>query len=181
MAGQLILLHSQKLGQYFQFVCRAIVYPKLLIKKSKKSSLKHKYNILFLGEGPNNLALMAEVFARNEDTSTNCNLTSASMTPFIPNKCVAKVIHEKHLDLNDRLMHSILEIELFNFDLVITIGDFDQDCRPNLPGMPPHIHWDVPDPKTSMSEKKHWNFSEHQGISSMKKYKFFLNPTCFTY
>jgi PAS domain S-box-containing protein len=116
--------------------------------------LEQKHNILFLGEGPNNLALMAEVFARNADASKSCNLTSASMTPFIPNRLTEKVIHENHLDLSDAEMHSILDIELFTFDLVITIGDFDQDCRPNLPGMPPHIHWDVPDPKSKMSEKK---------------------------
>ena len=55
-------------------------------------------------------------------------------------------MREVGVDISGLPQRTPLDIELFSFDLVITLGEFDQACRPNLPGMPPHLHWDVPEP-----------------------------------
>jgi sigma-54 dependent transcriptional regulator, acetoin dehydrogenase operon transcriptional activator AcoR len=114
---------------------------------------KPKHLILFLSESGNNLHLMAECFARNMNRE-NIGLISASMTPPHINPVARSVMQEVSMDISCLEMNSLLDIELFMFDLVITLGVFDQSCRPTLPGMPPHFHWDVPDPspETEKSE-----------------------------
>jgi len=101
--------------------------------------------ILFLGDGENNLHLMAESFARKM-CSDPINFISASMTPPKLNSTAKKVMLQSNIDMSDLPLRSLLDIEPFMFDLIITLGNFDQNCRPTLPGMPPHIHWDLPDP-----------------------------------
>lgn len=108
---------------------------------------KPKHFILFLSESGNNLHLMAESFARSMK-SEDIGLISASMQPPQINPIAHQVMEEIQMDISNLRMNSLLDIELFMFDLVITLGDFDQSCRPNLPGMPPHFHWDVPDPSS---------------------------------
>ena len=114
---------------------------------------KPKHFILFLSESGNNLHLMAECFARSRNRK-NIGLISASMMPTLISAVARNVMLELNTDITGLKLKSLLDIELFMFDLVITLGDFDQSCRPTLPGMPPHVHWDVPDPspKTGTSE-----------------------------
>jgi sigma-54 dependent transcriptional regulator, acetoin dehydrogenase operon transcriptional activator AcoR len=107
--------------------------------------VKTKHKILFLSENSNCLNLMAESFARamkNDDIE----IISATMKPPKLNPIAVKVMHEVDLDITGLKQLTLLDIELFMFDLVITLGDFDPACRPTLPGMPPHLHWDLPDP-----------------------------------
>ncbi|MFO7557746.1 MAG: sigma 54-interacting transcriptional regulator [Desulfobacterales bacterium] len=101
--------------------------------------------ILFLGDGENNLHLMAESFARKM-CSDPIDFISASMTPPKLNSMAKEVMRQSNIDMSGIPLRSLLDIELFMFDLIITLGNFDQNCRPTLPGMPPHIHWDMPDP-----------------------------------
>jgi PAS domain S-box-containing protein len=101
--------------------------------------------ILFLGDGENNLHLMAESFARKM-CSDPIDFISASMTPPKLNSTAKEVMLQSNINMSDLPLRSLLDIEPFMFDLIITLGNFDQNCRPTLPGMPPHIHWDLQDP-----------------------------------
>jgi len=112
-----------------------------------------KHLILFLGEGDNNLHLMTEGFAR-ELGEDSIEFISASMTPPKPNPITNRVMQESGIDISALPMLSLLDIELFMFDLIITLGNFDQSCRPTLPGMPPHLHWDMPDPPPGVDASK---------------------------
>jgi sigma-54 dependent transcriptional regulator, acetoin dehydrogenase operon transcriptional activator AcoR len=115
-----------------------------------------KRRILFLGDGGNNLHLMANAFAHNMKTDS-VDFISASMTPPKLNPTTQKVMLESGIDLSGLPLLSLLDVEPFMFDLIITLGEFDQDCRPTLPGMPPHIHWDLPDPSPGENENHRYN------------------------
>lgn len=108
-------------------------------------TVKKKHHILFLAESSNCLNLMAEIFAR-EMRNNDIEIISATMKPPKLNPIAVRVINEVDLDITKLKQLTLLDIELFMFDLVITLGDFDPACRPTLPGMPPHFHWDLPDP-----------------------------------
>lgn len=107
--------------------------------------MKKTHKILFLAESSNNLNLMAERFARII-SDADIEIISTSMKPPILNPIAVKVMNEAGLNISELKQSTLLDIELFMFDLVITLGDFDPSCRPTLPGMPPHLHWDLPDP-----------------------------------
>ncbi len=106
---------------------------------------RKKHVILFLGESSNNLQMMAESFA-HEMNNKDTLCISACMSPPELNPLACKVMHESGMTLSKVSLRSLMDIELFMFDLIITLGDFDHDCKPSLQGMPPHIHWDLPDP-----------------------------------
>jgi PAS domain S-box-containing protein len=112
-----------------------------------------KHLILFLGDGDNNLHLMAEGLAGKMETET-VDFISASMRPPKSNSITRKVMRETGIDISALPQLSLLDVEPFMFDLIITLGDFDQNCRPTLPGMPPHLHWDVPDPAPGVDEEE---------------------------
>jgi PAS domain S-box-containing protein len=104
--------------------------------------------ILFLASGRSNLHLMAECLARRI-APKRVEIISANMSPVDLDPLASSVMAEKGFDLAAVPSRSPLDVELFTFDLVVTLGDFDQSCRPNLPGMPPHLHWDLPQPRPS--------------------------------
>jgi len=104
--------------------------------------------ILFLASGRSNLHLMAECLARRLGPK-RVEIISANMSPVDLDPLASSVMAEKGFDLAAVPSRSPLDVELFTFDLVVTLGDFDQSCRPNLPGMPPHLHWDLPQPRPS--------------------------------
>ncbi len=106
---------------------------------------KHKHLILFLGDSCNNLELMAESFAR-KICSSDIDFISASMMPPKMSPVAEKVMQEKGMDISQLSLKTLIDVEPLMFDLIITLGDFDQGCSPNLPGMPPNFNWEVPDP-----------------------------------
>jgi len=108
-------------------------------------TVKKKHKILFLSENSNGLNLMAESFA-SEMKDDDIEIISATMKPPGLNAIAVRLMNEVHLDITSLKQLTLLDIELFMFDLVITLGDFDPACRPTLPGMPPHLHWNLPDP-----------------------------------
>ncbi len=133
---------------------------------------KKKHVILFLGESGNNLQMMAECFAgemNNEDTLC----ISASMTPPELDPVAMEVMQHSGRTLSKIALRSLIDIELFMFDLIITLGDFDHDCRPSLQGMPPHIHWDVPDPLISETREVRYK-KLAQARDEIKKRVFIL-------
>lgn len=107
--------------------------------------------ILFLGDGSNSLQLMAEGYARSMKEE-DLDFISATMTPPQLSPVAERVMREEGIDISGLPLLTPLDIEPFRFDLIITVGDVDRNCRPNLPGMPPHLHWDVPDPKPGTHE-----------------------------
>ncbi len=100
-----------------------------------------------MGYGANNLELMDEAFARALVPAGEIGVIAAAMTPAAINPVAAEVMAEAGFTLPERPPLTLLDVEPFSFDLTVTLGDFDRSCRPNLPGMPPHFHWDLPDPK----------------------------------
>ena len=89
---------------------------------------------------------MAEGLARQVDQDL-VEVISATMSPPEIRPLAAQVMREVGVEIVGLPQRTPLDIELFMFDLVVTLGDFDQACRPNLPGMPPHLHWDAPEPR----------------------------------
>ncbi len=85
---------------------------------------------------------MAEAFAEKWEKK-GADVLSAGLSPAERHPLAVQVMLEKGIDLEDIPIRTPEDIELFKFDVVVTLGDFDQACRPNLPGMPPHIHWDI--------------------------------------
>ncbi len=94
---------------------------------------------------------MAEGYARSMDRD-GIDFISATMSPPNVSPVALRVMQEKGIDISQLPLLTPLDIELFRFDLIITVGNIDRNCRPNLPGMPPHLHWDVPDPAPDTPE-----------------------------
>lgn len=111
--------------------------------------------------------MMAECFARDMNREKIDFISLASMTPPQLNPIAYEVMKESGKDMSTLLMLSLLDIEPFMVDLTITLGDFDQSCLPNLPGMPPYIHWDVPDP--SKKEKIMVKISDEQADKNLNR------------
>ncbi len=127
---------------------------------------RKKHVVLFLGESGNNLQMMAECFAlemNNRDTLC----ISACMTPPELDPVACRIMQDSGMTLSKIALRSLIDIELFMFDLIITLGDFDHDCRPSLQGMPPHIHWDIPDPQPGENQDTRYK----QLISARDKIK----------
>ena len=127
---------------------------------------RKKHVVLFLGESGNNLQMMAECFALEMNNSDTLCI-SACMTPPELDPVACKIMQDSGMTLSKIALRSLIDIELFMFDLIITLGDFDHDCRPSLQGMPPHIHWDIPDPKPSENQDTRYK----QLISARDKIK----------
>jgi len=105
-----------------------------------------RHLILFLASGRSNVHLMAEGFARR-NSADRVGVISATMSPPEVRPMAARVMREAGVDIEALPHRTPLDIEPFMFDLVITLGEFEQSSRPNLPGMPPHLHWDVAEPE----------------------------------
>jgi sigma-54 dependent transcriptional regulator, acetoin dehydrogenase operon transcriptional activator AcoR len=113
--------------------------------------LERRHNILFLGMGPSSLHILAEGWA-HRFSDGDVDIISASMTPRELHPLAAQVMGEQEIDVTSYRLRTPLDIEVFLVDLVVTLGDFDQSCRPCMPGMPPHLHWDVPEPAAADDE-----------------------------
>ena len=127
---------------------------------------RKKHVVLFLGESGNNLQMMAECFALEMNNSDTLCI-SACMSPPELDPVVYRIMQDSGITLSKIALRSLIDIELFMFDLIITLGDFDHDCRPSLQGMPPHIHWDLPDPKPGENQDTRYK----QLISARDKIK----------
>ncbi|KPA15301.1 acetoacetate metabolism regulatory protein AtoC [Candidatus Magnetomorum sp. HK-1] len=114
--------------------------------------LNRKNQILFLGQGDNNLELMAECLAceMNKDV---IGIMSATITPPKRNPIANNLMKKIGFRLSNYHQLTSLDIEPLMFDMIITLGNFDQSCRPTLPGMPPHFHWNIPDPPPNTSKE----------------------------
>ncbi|MFH2008511.1 MAG: sigma 54-interacting transcriptional regulator [bacterium] len=66
---------------------------------------------------------------------------AASMRPASLHPIAASVMAELGIDLTSLPLRTPLDIEVFSFDMVVTLGGFDPNNRLNLPGMPPQFQW----------------------------------------
>jgi PAS domain S-box-containing protein len=53
-------------------------------------------------------------------------------------------MREVGVEISELTLRTPLDVEVFSFDLVVTLGAVDPSYRLVLPGMPPHLHWDLP-------------------------------------
>ena len=104
---------------------------------------ERRQHILFLGSGLNGLHLMAEGLAR-QHAGDGVSVVSGALTAETDDPLAGEVMREIGLEIGSLRPLGPEELEVFDFDLVVTLADFDAACRPSLPGMPPHFHWDVP-------------------------------------
>ena len=102
-----------------------------------------KRHILFLGPGTDGLHLVAQAFARRI-AGPEVEVVAASLQAVAPPDEMVRVMAERGLRVREGDERSLVDLEVFAFDMVVTLGDFDPACRPNLPGMPPNYHWDLP-------------------------------------
>ncbi|MFH1888129.1 MAG: sigma 54-interacting transcriptional regulator [Pseudomonadota bacterium] len=109
--------------------------------------------ILFLAEGGNNLELMALGLAR-KISGPDIGIIAATMKPPGINPLAREVMAEAGVDIAglDQSQNTLLDIVPFFFDLAVTLGRFDPGCLPALPGMPPVLHWETPDPPANAPE-----------------------------
>jgi len=100
------------------------------------------YQILFLSNSSWAYHLIIEDLARKAAIK-GVDFTSAS----ISSKKIHQEIQESFLrtgvELDKSGQLSFDEIELFKFDLIITIGDSDPKQMIQLPAMLPHFHWEM--------------------------------------
>ncbi|MBI4703487.1 MAG: sigma 54-interacting transcriptional regulator [Deltaproteobacteria bacterium] len=109
--------------------------------------------VLFLCSRSNGLQLIAEGLARCS-AGDAVSVVSASLGPADLHPAAARVMDEIGVPIADVPLRTPLDIDVFDSDLVVTLGDFDPACRPSLPGMPPHLHWDLPDPPADCPEPR---------------------------
>ncbi len=108
-------------------------------------------SILFIASRRNCLQLLAEGLAKAIAPPT-VEIMSITIAPAELIPAAVQVMAEAGIDISSLPLRSVLDVEVFLFDLVITLGEFDQSCLPTLPGMPPHLHWDAPDPSPGPDE-----------------------------
>ena len=101
---------------------------------------ERKHMLLFLGQGPDGLHVVCGALAAKHD---GARVVCCAIQACEPDAVALQAMQEAGVDVSSVVARSPEDIELFSFDLVVTLGDFDAACRPNLPGMPPHVHWDV--------------------------------------
>ncbi len=108
---------------------------------------KNRHSILFLSNSVVNLHLIAECLARKGHTE---NVRFASASLFSKSLCpiVKRVMLASGEDVSKMPLLSLREIELFMFDLIVTIGSPRQMEDISLPVMLPHFHWETPDTDT---------------------------------
>jgi len=83
---------------------------------------------------------MAQGLARSlapEDTE----IIAASMQPAPRHPLAVRAMAEVSVDIAELPLRTVLDIEMFAPDMVVTLGGFDPDNRLNLAGMPPQFHW----------------------------------------
>jgi PAS domain S-box-containing protein len=101
--------------------------------------------VLFVGSGEFSFELMAEGLVRRT-SDDSISAISAAVKPSDPHPLACEVMKEVGVDLSEFTPRTPLDVEVFSFDLVVTLGDVDPSYRPILAGMPPHFHWDLPAP-----------------------------------
>ena len=99
--------------------------------------------MLFLGDDESSFGLMAEGLAR-KSAGDSFSALSAASKPAEPAALACEVMREVGVDLSELTLRTLSDVEVFSFDLVVTLGSIDPSYRLNLAGMPPHFYWDLP-------------------------------------
>jgi len=91
---------------------------------------------------------MAEGFAR-KIADKNVTIRSAGTEPAEINPRAISAMKELDIDISAQKSKSIADLDVDQFDLVITLCDRARQTCPVLPGAPNTVHWDVEDPATA--------------------------------
>ncbi len=102
--------------------------------------MARRHLILFLSKGHHSLHLMAQGLA-SALAPDDTEVLAASMQPAPHHPLAVAAMLEEGVDITTPPLRTVLDIEVFAFDMVVTLGGFDPDNRLNLPGMPPQFHW----------------------------------------
>ncbi len=114
--------------------------------------MEPKHQILFVGNGTDALPLIAAGLATHISTG-GIDFMCATLVPAQIDPVAAAVMKEIGIDISGQSLLTLHDIKPFIFDLVITIGPLNRSEFLNLPGMPPRLHWDIPDTDPASSEK----------------------------
>jgi len=99
--------------------------------------------VLFLEQGHCNFGLMAEGLARRI-AADSFSALSAATEPADLHPLASEVMREVGVELSELTLRTPLDVEVFSFDLVVTLAGGASPHRLSLPGMPPHFHWELP-------------------------------------
>ena len=101
--------------------------------------------LLFLCTGNSCRSQMAEGFA-NIKLNKKFKIFSAGVEAHGLNPRAVKAMEEIGIDISDQQSNSILEDELSQYDLIITLCGDARDRCPVLSGCSNNIHWNLQDP-----------------------------------
>jgi hypothetical protein len=103
---------------------------------------------------------MAEGLMHAHD-SARVEVVTAALELHPPDALAVRVMAEAGIDIAQARAKALDEVGVYSFDLVVTLGNCDAGCRPDLPGMPPNHTGNCPrspatGPTTSSSNSTAW-------------------------
>ncbi len=114
--------------------------------------MEPNHQILFIGNGADALPFMAAGLATRMSHS-GIDFMCATLVPAQIDSIADDVMKEIGIDISGQTLLTLHDIKSIIFDLVITIGPLNRSEFLNLPGMPPRLHWDIPDTDPGSAEE----------------------------
>ena len=111
----------------------------------------HK-KLLFLCTGNSCRSQMAEGFA-NIKLNKKFKISSAGVEAHGLNSRAVRAMDEMGIDISHQRSNSILEDELSQYDIIITLCGDARDRCPALLGNSNNIHWDLQDPAKARGDE----------------------------
>jgi len=107
------------------------------------NKMGQKFLILFISSGSDNYQSIAEELAKknNPDSVYVMGATLKQSQMSLTSESKNREDHMGHLSGANPIMENV---DIYMFDLIITIGDSDQFRELSPPAMIPHIHWEAP-------------------------------------
>lgn len=115
------------------------------------------YQILFLSNSKWAYHLITEHLAR-EAQIEDVSFTSASIGSKTIQRKVLNALENNGITLDLSRQLTVDEVELFKFDLIITIGDSNPEQMIQLPAMLPHFHWEMIENKADGTGQRTYQF-----------------------
>ncbi len=112
-----------------------------------------RHRMLFLSRGEQSLQLMAQGIAtRVAPEGTEVLAASTRPAPYHP--LATAVMLEEGIDIMALPLRTVLDLEVFAFDVVVTLGTVDPESDLSLPGMPPQFHWPLTTPDSGADDEQ---------------------------
>ncbi len=116
-------------------------------------NISKKFLILFISSGNDNYQLIAEKLTK-EINPESVYIMCAALKPPSPSKAFESAINEPNIGHSSASVPLLESVELYMFDLIITLGDSDQFRELSPPAMIPYIHWEIPSLDFAQSKEK---------------------------